>query len=162
MGSLRVRHDWVTSLSLFTFMHWRSEGNPLQCSCLENPRDGGAWWATIYGVAQSQTQLKRLSSSSTILYHASPQTLKHTSYFIQFSFAFIYLTSADNQPPNPTEVSGSLDLWSHCQLELLISLAWVYLSWTPHHPLCSENKISSSPWWRKDSTDCSLAPKLKS
>ena len=39
-------------------------GNPLQCSCLENPRDGEAWWASVYGVAQSQTQLKRLSSSS--------------------------------------------------------------------------------------------------
>ena len=38
-------------------------GNPLQCSCLENPRDGGAWWAAIYGVAQSRTWLKRLSSS---------------------------------------------------------------------------------------------------
>ena len=38
-------------------------GNPLQCSCLENPRDGGAWWAAIYGVAQSRTRLKRLSSS---------------------------------------------------------------------------------------------------
>ena len=40
-------------------------GNPLQCSCLENPRDGGAWWAAIYGVAQSWTRLKRLSSSSS-------------------------------------------------------------------------------------------------
>ena len=40
-------------------------GNPLQCSCLENPRDRGAWWAAIYGVTQSQTRLKRLSSSST-------------------------------------------------------------------------------------------------
>ena len=40
-------------------------GNPLQCSCLENPRDGGAWWAAIYGVTQSQTWLKRLSSSSS-------------------------------------------------------------------------------------------------
>ena len=40
-------------------------GNPLQCSCLENPRDGGAWWAAIYGVAQSRTRLKRLSSSSS-------------------------------------------------------------------------------------------------
>ena len=40
-------------------------GNPLQCSCLEDPRDGGAWWAAIYGVAQSWTRLKRLSSSST-------------------------------------------------------------------------------------------------
>ena len=37
-------------------------GNPLQCSCLENPRDGGAWWVAIYGVAQSRTQLKQLSS----------------------------------------------------------------------------------------------------
>ena len=39
-------------------------GNPLQCSCLENPRDWGGWWAAVYGVAQSQTQLKQLSSSS--------------------------------------------------------------------------------------------------
>ena len=42
-------------------------GNPLQYSCLENPRDGGAWWAAVYGVAQSRTQLKRLSSSSMLL-----------------------------------------------------------------------------------------------
>ena len=40
-------------------------GNPLQCSCLENPRGGGAWWAAVYGVAQSRTRLKRLSSSSS-------------------------------------------------------------------------------------------------
>ena len=40
-------------------------GNPLQCSCLENPRDGGAWWTAVYGVAQSWTRLKRLSSSSS-------------------------------------------------------------------------------------------------
>ena len=40
-------------------------GNPLQCSCLENPRDGGAWWAAVSGVAQSRTRLKRRSSSSS-------------------------------------------------------------------------------------------------
>ena len=40
-------------------------GNLLQCSCLENPRDGRAWWAAVYGVAQSRTQLKQLSSSSS-------------------------------------------------------------------------------------------------
>ena len=40
-------------------------GNPLQYSCLENPRDRGAWWAAVYGVAQSRTRLKRLSSSSS-------------------------------------------------------------------------------------------------
>ena len=113
-GSLRVGHDWVTSLSLFTLMHSRRKwhptpvflpgesqglqslagcspwgrweldtterlpfrfspscigernGNPLQCSCLENPKDGGTWWAAIYGVAQSRTRLKRLSSSSIV------------------------------------------------------------------------------------------------
>ena len=58
-GSLRVGHDWATSLSRIG----EGNGNPLQCSCLENPRDGGAWWAAIYGVAQSRTRLKWLSSS---------------------------------------------------------------------------------------------------
>ena len=66
VGLLGVEHDWATSLSFFTFMVWRRNGNPLPCSCLENPRDGGggSWWAAIYGVAQSRTQLKWLSSSS--------------------------------------------------------------------------------------------------
>ena len=50
-------------------------GNPLQCSCLEDPRDGGAWWAAVYGVAQSQTRLKRLSSSSS---SSSRASLIHT------------------------------------------------------------------------------------
>ena len=50
-------------------------GNPLQCSCLENPRDGGAWWAAVYGVAQSRTRLKRLSSSSSIHLRGLPQWL---------------------------------------------------------------------------------------
>ena len=40
-------------------------GNPLQCSCLENPRDGGAWWAAVCGVAQSRTRLKRVSGSGS-------------------------------------------------------------------------------------------------
>ena len=114
MGSRRVGHDWATSLSLFTSVHWRRQwhptpvflpgesqgqgslvgcspwgreesdttewlhfhfslscigegsGGPLQCSCLENPRDGGAWWAAVCGVAQSRTRLKRLSSSRVI------------------------------------------------------------------------------------------------
>ena len=64
MGLLWVRHDWATSLSLFTFMHFgEGNANPLQCSCLENPRDRGAWWAAIYGVSQSRTRLKQLSST---------------------------------------------------------------------------------------------------
>ena len=67
MGSLRVRHYWATSLSFFLSCTGEGNGNPLQCSCLENPRDGGAWWAAIYGVAQSWTRLNRLSSSSSVL-----------------------------------------------------------------------------------------------
>ena len=57
----------------FDFSHsciGEGNGNPLQYSCLENPRDGGAWWAVIYGVAQSQTRLKRLSSRVREYLHA--------------------------------------------------------------------------------------------
>ena len=50
-------------------------GNPLHCSCLENPRGGGAWWAAVYGVTQSRTRLKRLSSSSILLH-------THTHQFV--------------------------------------------------------------------------------
>ena len=63
MGSLRVGHDWATSLSLSCI--GEENGKLLQCSCLENPRDGGAWWAAVYAVAQSRTRLKWLSSSSS-------------------------------------------------------------------------------------------------
>ena len=74
LQSMGVTKSW-TRLNDFTFTFTfdfsllctgEGNGNPLQCSCLENPRDGGAWWAAIYGVAQSWTQLKRLSSSNTV------------------------------------------------------------------------------------------------
>ena len=65
MGSLRVRHHWATSLSLFTFMHWRRKWQPTPVFLPENPRDGVAWWAAVHGVTQSQTWLKWLSSSSS-------------------------------------------------------------------------------------------------
>ena len=66
-------------------------GNPLQYSCLENPRDGGAWWAAVYGVAQSRTRLKRLSSSSSsrvnemnviLVYHSLSPILSSRSFII--------------------------------------------------------------------------------
>ena len=77
MGSLRVRHDWATSLSLFTFMPWRRKWQHTSVFCLENPRDGGAWWAAVYGVTQSQIRLKWLNSSNT----HSPNTSKWSSKF---------------------------------------------------------------------------------
>ena len=55
MGSLGVGHDWVTSLSLSLSCIREGNGNPLQCSCLENPRDGGSWWAAVYGVSELDT-----------------------------------------------------------------------------------------------------------
>ena len=72
-------------------------GNPLQCSCLENPREGRAWWAAIYGVAQSWTRWKRLSSSSSNQLNISPW-----------------------------DVSGTLEA-SQCQLEVKIASLEFYL-----------------------------------
>ena len=54
-------------------IHREGNGTPLQYSCLENPRDGRAWWAAVYGVAQSRTRLKRLSSSSNTLFIVKPR-----------------------------------------------------------------------------------------
>ena len=62
MGSLRVGHDWATSLSLFTFMHWRRKWQPTPVFLPGESQGWGAWWAAIYGVAQSWTRLKWLSS----------------------------------------------------------------------------------------------------
>ena len=65
MGSLRVGHNWATSLSLFTFMHWRRKWQPTPVVLPGESQGRGAWWAAVYGVAQSRTWLKRLSSSSS-------------------------------------------------------------------------------------------------
>ena len=63
----KIWYKWtyLQNRNRLTHRHREGNGNPLQYSCLENPRDRGAWWAAVYGVAQSQTRLKRLSSSST-------------------------------------------------------------------------------------------------
>ena len=62
-------------------------GNPLQCSCLENPRDGGAWWVAVYGVAQSQTRLKRLSSSSSPFFTVFIEIVRILLHLFMFSFS---------------------------------------------------------------------------
>ena len=65
MGSLRVGHDWATSLSFFTFMHWRRKWQPTPVFLPGESQGRGAWWAAVYGVSQSRTRLKWLSSSMT-------------------------------------------------------------------------------------------------
>ena len=74
-------------------------GNPLQCSCLENPRDGGAWWAAVYGVAQSRTRLKWLSSSSKL--EIIPTVLKLTVCQQGQTEQVITALGADNRQLSP-------------------------------------------------------------
>ena len=93
-------HGWRSLVGCSPWGHWELDaterlpfhfslpcigegnGNPLQCSCLENPRDGGAWWAAVY-VTWSQTRLKRLSSSSMLL-----------KYVLLFNMNLLYRSSA--------------------------------------------------------------------
>ena len=72
MGSLRVGHDRATSLSCFTFMHWRRTWQPTPVFLPGESQGRGAWWAAVYGVSQSRTRLKRLSGSGS----SSPRVRK--------------------------------------------------------------------------------------
>ena len=83
MGTGRAGQDWVSSLSISLSCIGEGNGNPLQYSCLENPRDGGTWWAAVYGVAQSRTRLKRLSSTYTLT----------ESLHISYCFVYCYKLS---------------------------------------------------------------------
>ena len=76
MGSLRVGHGWATSLSLFTFMHWRRKWQPIPVFLPGESQGREARWAAVYGVAQSRTWLKWLSSSSrtfSLILHKSDE-----------------------------------------------------------------------------------------
>ena len=100
------RGDEVTEISKsterlhfhFSLSHnGEGSGNPLQCSCLENPRDGRAWWAAVYGVAQSRTRLKWLSSSSSSIWWITLQVFK--SDFHRFKW-FIKMLILDRKQQN--------------------------------------------------------------
>ena len=83
----RLQSMWSLRLDTTEWLHFHfslscigeGNGNPLQCSCLENPRDGRAWWAAAYGVTQSRTRLKRLSSSSSAVGQTSKTMLNSSS-----------------------------------------------------------------------------------
>ena len=68
---LKVSFSGASRYPAFQSRTQDRNGNPLQCSCLENPRDGEAWWPAVYGVAQSRTRLKQLSSSSSSTHESS-------------------------------------------------------------------------------------------
>ena len=75
IGSLRVGHDWATSLSLFTFLHWKRKWQPTPVFLPGESQGRGSWWAAVYGVAQSWTRLKWLSSSSSCTWMSEPRAL---------------------------------------------------------------------------------------
>ena len=77
MGLLGVRHNWATSLSLFTFMHWRRKWQPTPVFLPGESQGRGAWWAAVYGVAQSWTWLKPLSSKITADSDCSHEIKRH-------------------------------------------------------------------------------------
>ena len=93
MGSLRVGHDWTTSLSLFTFMRWRRKWKPSPVFLPGESRDSRAWWAAVYGVAHSQTRLKWLSSSSSSM--ESEYTLTKSVIYFCLPFWFLWIFSCE-------------------------------------------------------------------
>ena len=136
MGSLRVGHDWATSLSLFTFMHWRRKCQPIQCSCLENLRDRGAWWAAIYGVEQSQTWLKRLSSSSSSSFWENHRVGKRENHFSASFFPdnaqnFVLIGSSPQECPGTWLLPWQQRNWHKCILQKAWDLTemWGRVSW---------------------------------
>ena len=117
MGSLRVGHNWATSLSRVG----EGNGNPLQCSCLENPRDRGALWAAVYGVAQSRTRLKRLNSSSSTpwfrTFHLQNCETIHFSLSKPPSlWYFVTVAPQKEYIPLPHYFSPLWSTWYHTQL----------------------------------------------
>ena len=80
MGSLRVRHDGATSLSLFTFMHWRRKWQPTPVFLPGESQGRGSLVGCVYGVAQSRTRLKRLSSSSSSCHSDTGNSLVRGTY----------------------------------------------------------------------------------
>ena len=82
-----VTSHWL-SISHTVVCIGEGNGNPLQCSCLQNPRDGGAWWAAVSGVARSRTRLKRLSSSSSM----------HQGYSLHLSHSLLPLLCPQDGP----------------------------------------------------------------
>ena len=124
-------------------------GNPLQCSCLENPRDGGAWWAAVYGVTQSQTRLKRLSSSSSSMIYHFPSFYYYLFLYIQNAFFLgsygwvIFLIQFYS-------LYILTEAFDH--LSLRWSLVWFSLNISPYHlfsiyPICFLFPFSSFIFW---------------
>ena len=102
IGSWRVGDYWATSLSLFTCMQWRRKWQPTPVFLPGDSRGSRAWWAAVYGVSQSWTRLKRLSSSSSSnewepQLHLIPANTWNFQSFSYFGADIVVLSFSDNQ-----------------------------------------------------------------
>ena len=96
MGSIRVGHDWATSLSLFTFMHWRRKWQPTPVFLPGESQGRGSWWAAVYGVTQSQTRLRWLSiARSSSLFFLSAERIQWKAWFTRIGC--LWVLQADRQ-----------------------------------------------------------------
>ena len=131
MGSQTDTTEWVHfhfSLSCTG----EGNGNPLQCSCLGNPRDSRAWWAAVCGVAQSRTQLKWFSSSS------SP----HTTFWNFSSLEFVTpIGHPGSSPRSPTKMPSPSSPSGYFLLQTLLALQTLWISWSSLLP-----KLTLQPW----------------
>ena len=145
MGSLQLdtteRLHFHFSLSCIG----EGNGNPLQCSCLENPRDGEAWWTAVYGVAQSRTRLRWLSSSSSSSFVRGflkdDMSLRVEHFFHKYSLAPQYIdlvwSKAEESPMVELERRNLPHSWIKTDRALGVTL------WAPHcldHNVCSMNE----------------------
>ena len=104
-------------------------GNPLQYSCLENPRDRGAWWAAAYGVAQSQTRLKRLSSSSSSSVTVSNAAELYTLLVKMVNFMLYVFTTIKRRDSKLALLINSLNYLLRGKKSLTLTVQkFVYLS----------------------------------
>ena len=125
----RLCHQPVTSFG-------EGNGNPLQCSCLENPRDRGAWWAAVYGVAQSWTRLKRLSSSSSSYDFTADDSL-HLNWIFFFYGKWIFLRNSYTQASDLLPSAADLTTTNVHPFPWLRPLS--YLTWELSEPLTCQS-----------------------
>jgi len=102
-------------------------GNPLQCSCLENPRDGGTWWAAVSGVAQSRTRLKQLSSSSSSRVFYVLQRPFYISFAIWDNIMSVFASENNRYDQRTAGMSAEVETFSSILLNIVHSRSWPVL-----------------------------------
>ena len=120
MGSQRVGHGWATSLSFFTFMHWRRKWQPTPVFLPGESQGGGAWWAAVHGVAKSRTWLSDFTFMFTFHVHALKKEMATHSSVLAWRLPG---TGSYRVRHDWSDSSGS----SICDMGLLILSPWNFL-----------------------------------